>query len=356
MYRTKFRSGVKWTARRIIACVLLLVSFALVFFPWTTISVKIMGQKLTGSDLLSYGASFIGSSLPEVKTDIREEIYDFAQSALYDDGIYIDADKTADAVLTLLDGELTPFSATKVCTAMSSLFRQLKSHIRSSLNMGYPSTSPAMQNFITETSGKATVAAVAMWASVITFFLTFAWAAYSLLTGRRRGLIPYFISSLVLLAVFIVVTVSINNTISSIADTVYYLADGIFSMFGAYNMDYEEIRFFHLTAAGIICVLLIVASYFLSGLGGAVSVKLHPLPVLHISGKWKCGSCGQENSAGAGFCVRCGAKKPTPPSCAKCGRKISEGVLYCPHCGAPTGKPVTSDDGDIKLSGDLARR
>lgn len=324
------RFEVKWTAGRIITCVLLLVSFVLVLFPWTTISVKLMGTRYSGLDLIraaSYDSENVSSF--EIKTDLYKGISNLANDAA-DDGVRINARRTTNAIFNILSGKLTPINTADMCSTISGFLRQMKTYLVREGDWNYLDYSDpgdrAIMNLFTDVSVKVTIAAVAMWILVIAFFLSFAWAVYSLITDRKNGLIPYGISSLVLLIVFIVLTVSLNHAVSSAGS----LMDDIFGYFLPFNTSFAGMRFFHLTAAGIICVLSVAASYFLPGL---VSVEVPPLPNPHI-GKWKCGSCGQENSAGASFCVRCGAKKPEPPRCAKCGHRIRGGVLYCPYCGA----------------------
>ena len=47
----------------------------------------------------------------------------------------------------------------------------------------------------------------------------------------------------------------------------------------------------------------------------------------------KCVSCGQPLSAGAKFCVECGAKQPVVAFCSECGAKVSASAKFCPECG-----------------------
>jgi class 3 adenylate cyclase/tetratricopeptide (TPR) repeat protein len=45
----------------------------------------------------------------------------------------------------------------------------------------------------------------------------------------------------------------------------------------------------------------------------------------------RCPSCGQENPAGARFCLACGTRLPAV--CAQCGAALPDGARFCPACG-----------------------
>jgi len=51
--------------------------------------------------------------------------------------------------------------------------------------------------------------------------------------------------------------------------------------------------------------------------------------------KLSCWNCGQENPAGAKFCLRCG--KPQREACPECGAPVPEGAKFCANCGIPLG-------------------
>ncbi len=56
----------------------------------------------------------------------------------------------------------------------------------------------------------------------------------------------------------------------------------------------------------------------------------------------KCTKCGKELTAGAKFCVNCGAKVGNTPKrrCRKCGSEVGVGFNYCVNCGAKVDIPV----------------
>jgi len=51
--------------------------------------------------------------------------------------------------------------------------------------------------------------------------------------------------------------------------------------------------------------------------------------------KLSCWNCGQENPAGAKFCLSCG--KPLRQACPECGAPVPEGAKFCANCGIPLG-------------------
>ena len=56
-----------------------------------------------------------------------------------------------------------------------------------------------------------------------------------------------------------------------------------------------------------------------------------------------CPNCGQENSEGFKFCVKCGKglveSGAGPLTCPACGKENAQGALFCAHCGASLGAP-----------------
>ena len=53
-------------------------------------------------------------------------------------------------------------------------------------------------------------------------------------------------------------------------------------------------------------------------------------------GGWQCPQCGNECSAEAMFCMRCGTKRPQPQAqafCPSCGAPASPGAAFCMKCG-----------------------
>ena len=67
-----------------------------------------------------------------------------------------------------------------------------------------------------------------------------------------------------------------------------------------------------------------------------------------------CPGCGNENTAEASFCSKCGAAlpdlppreapRPEEPVCPQCGAPAAEGSLFCTQCGAQLQPPAGSPD------------
>ncbi|UCG40203.1 MAG: AAA family ATPase [Acidimicrobiia bacterium] len=59
-----------------------------------------------------------------------------------------------------------------------------------------------------------------------------------------------------------------------------------------------------------------------------------------------CANCGNENPAGAAFCMGCGSALAI--GCANCGTELPSGAAFCPSCGTPAGSSAESSEDPLR--------
>ena len=64
-------AGIRWTTKKNVVSVLLVLSFLMLFLPWMSISINAMGQKFTIPKMLDYLSIYNGYSA----TEFRAELY-----------------------------------------------------------------------------------------------------------------------------------------------------------------------------------------------------------------------------------------------------------------------------------------
>lgn len=54
---------------------------------------------------------------------------------------------------------------------------------------------------------------------------------------------------------------------------------------------------------------------------------------IRLNQNWECDECGKENDRKSAFCVFCGVERPKPMKCINCGTYLEKYMLFCPKCG-----------------------
>ena len=97
-----------WTAKKIIAFILLILSALLIIFPWMNAYVSILGQRLTIPRVLDYSSP---SGYSEFKTEIYEGLSELSRNMASEEGIYMSADQAMSVVELILNGRISPIDA-----------------------------------------------------------------------------------------------------------------------------------------------------------------------------------------------------------------------------------------------------
>lgn len=283
-----------WTAKKIIAFILLILSALLIIFPWMNAYVSILGQRLTIPRALDYSSP---SGYSAFKTEIYEGLSELSQN-MAEEGIYMSADQAMSAVELILNGRISPIDAARICSAAASVLAKMKACIVKEYQ-DYYGTDKIAADVILDVADKVAVAAVIMWVLIIGGAIALAFALYLLIKDKKYSAIPYFCFSALLLIVFVVATSKANDGIrryvGSMSD-VAYLLTGIDSG-NALSADFS---FFHLGISGILSFVFATGALVLSLLQKTGERRAETVE----SAGWYCSTCGRYNEGA--FCTNCG--------------------------------------------------
>lgn len=321
----------RFPAKKTIAVVLLLISFIMLFLPWISLSVYVMGQKLTISDLIQLSGVYEEYTSYELESEIYYSLQDLSEDMAYE-GVYMDPDQAMRMIKIVADGQLSPISSARVLSFLSDISNQMKNYLSYNMDEFY-GEEMIIASMIINAAGKVTAAAVAMWILVISAALTFILAIYFLKKDKKFATVPYFATSTVLLIVFIVFVSAVNNSLNKVASEFSSAVSFMLSFAGINGLPEQKIRILHMSASGFISVILAAAALFAVESKGLLAYTSVPLP----TGKWRCPTCGREISNKYTYCNVCGTRRDDLLSCKKCGRKMVAGTAFCPYCGAPSG-------------------
>ena len=321
----------RFPAKKTIAVILLLISFIMLVLPWISLSVYVMGQKLTISDLIQLSGVYEEYTSYELESEIYYSLQDLSEDMAYE-GVYMDPDQAMRMIKIVADGQLSPISSARVLSFLSDISNQMKNYLSYNMDEFY-GEEMIIASMIINAAGKVTAAAVAMWILVISAALTFILAIYFLKKDKKFATVPYFATSTVLLIVFIVFVSAVNNSLNKVASEFSSAVSFMLSFAGINGLPEQKIRILHMSASGFISVILAAAALFAVESKGLLAYTSVPLP----TGKWRCTTCGREISNKYTYCNVCGTRRDDLLSCKKCGRKMVAGTAFCPYCGAPSG-------------------
>lgn len=283
-----------WTAKKIIAFILLILSALLIISPWMNIYVNILGQRLTIPRVLGYS----DPSYSEIKTEIYEGLSELSRNMASEEGIYMSADQAMSAVELILNGRISPIDAARICSTGASILAKMKACMVKEYQ-DYYGTEKIVADVILDVADKAAVAAVIMWVLIIGGAIALAFALYLLIEDKKYSAIPYFCFSALLLIVFVVATSKANDGIrryvGSMSD-VAYLLTGI----DIGNGLSEDFSFFHLGISGILSFVFATGALVLSLLQKTGERRAETVE----SAGWYCSTCGRYNEGA--FCTNCG--------------------------------------------------
>lgn len=325
---------IEWTMQKIIAVILLVLSFIMFFLPWISISLNVMGQKITIPKMLDYVSMYEGYSSTQFKTEFYDALVDLSEDMAWE-GVHMDPNQAMATFELISDSNISPIDAARVCSFASKLLGEIEIYLTQNSQDLYGEERIAA-SMVTDTAGKVTFAAVMMWILVSGVLVTFTVSLYLMLKGKKYSVVPYLCMSLILLIASAVLTSKVNNGVKQIISTFSYGAASLFSELGISYSSTMDLSIFHLSIAGIFSFIFAAGALALSILDKGKLVRIS-IPEIKPIKKWTCPSCGSEMSAGSVFCSSCGTKRSDPLRCANCGRPIGKDVAFCPHCGTPSG-------------------
>lgn len=303
----------------------------MLFLPGISLSVDVMGQKLTISDLIQLSGVYEEYTSYELESEIYYSLQDLSEDMAYE-GVYMDPDQAMRMLKIVADGQLSPINSARVLSFLSDITNQMKDYLSYNMDEFY-GEEMLIANMIINAAGKVTATAAAMWILVVSAALTLILAIYFMKKDNKYAIVPYLATSAVLLIVFIVFVSVVNSSLNKVASEVSSALSFLLSFAGASRLPEQKIQIMHMSVSGFISVILAAAALFAVESEGSLAHASVTLPI----GKWRCPACGREISNKYAFCNVCGTRRDALLSCKRCGRKLAAGETLCSYCGTPSG-------------------
>ena len=139
--------------KKTIAVVLLLISFIMLFLPWISLSVDVMGQKLTISDLIQLSGVYEEYTSYELESEIYYSLQDLSEDMAYE-GVYMDPDQAMRMLKIVADGQLSPINSARVLSFLSDITNQMKDYLSYNMDEFY-GEEMLIANMIINAAGKS---------------------------------------------------------------------------------------------------------------------------------------------------------------------------------------------------------
>lgn len=277
--------------RKTIAIVLLVISFVFLFLPWMTVSLKVMGQKLTLPKLVNYVSMLDGTTPAEQKNELYDELV-WLSDDLIGEGINMDPYRAITMVELIYDGGISPLDAARVCAFSNSLLGETKQYIFRNSQYLY-GEEKVIASIAVEAAGKVTVVTVVLWILMIGAIIAFFVSLYLLLTDRKLAVVPFFSFVTILLLLFVFLVLKANHGLNEVGGIVSDGIAGLLNKIGISSSPNADLNIFHVGISAVLCFLF-------SGAAMALSM-LNPR-----RGRRICPACGRTVSFGDRVCTSCG--------------------------------------------------
>lgn len=311
------RASSKFSTRSLIALVMVVVSFLMLLFPWIHISAEVMGREYSLPDFVDLVCRYEGVSSDQLRLEMQKGISDFASEFAEDTGIFINPRRTASTIEKILDGNISLWDATTICTYGSGVLRDVQ---KASNQVFLELFDFAAMMKLKDTYQALTISAIVLWAIMAALIVTFGTAVFTLLSNGKRGVVAYTIMVVMTFIAFSVLSVKANNLLPDFLDE--------------FIVGVQGIGFCHLSFAPFACLICSIAAVLVTRLHKAEGkIRMPNIGSMENLTNWTC-SCGSRNKAGNRFCSSCGQKRPEKPQCA-CGATIIPGTRFCAKCGSP---------------------
>ena len=331
-------AGIRWTTKKIVSLVLLILSFLMLFLPWMSISINAMGQKFTIPKMLDYLSMYNGYSATEFRAELYDEFVELSEDMAWE-GVHMDPKQAMTTFELLSDSKISPLDAARICSFASNLLGETKNYLARNSQDLY-GEERILASMITDAAGKVAFAAVLMWVLVIGGIIAFVLSVLFLIKDKKYCVVPYLCISFLLLIFYAVMTSKVNSGVKQLISTFSYGAASFFSEFGINYSSSMDLSVFHLGIAGILSFIFATSALVLT-LVREDTISFVKIPTMDSPKKWTCPSCGSNMAATSLFCTSCGTKRPEVMRCTSCGRTLEKDVAFCPHCGASTTGRVT---------------
>ena len=331
------RTKVGTVVVRVLACLLLAASLAMLLLPWAELRVDDGGQRLTLRELAQNEERRSGRSFRELVLSRLSE---------RDEGLYAGLLRVMDP---LLDDEMSLLRVAASCTGAARWLDNYSTAVSQQTGGTEPETQTWVRS-VQASASKVQWTAAFLWILLIMLLITGAYAIYAAAVGYGFGVVPYLVCSVPAFVGALLAVSRGNAWYGGTSRSAWLLQTVILEFRSAGNpvsvpfrLGLGAILFEALLVAGLLLALCVPdrgarRRESVPAPRPAPAKTARPLPNV-----WRCAKCGTLMGDGV-YCVKCGSRKPEPRRCAGCGARLEEDARFCTSCGQPAENRQTTPE------------
>lgn len=307
-------------AVKVLACLLLLASLAMLLLPWLRLAVDTNQGRMELSEVLA----LLGQD--------KESILNLAGQGLVDSGVSVPGQPLRDLLDTALDGQYSLPTLAKLSGQTGKLCAAF----------GEAEAAQAMN-----------LVGYGVWGLVGLLALLGLIGLCCVFTDHRGGIVPYLLLAILAAAAAVLARAGANRFLEE-EGTAMLDQLGVGMLTGFFGIDIHIVK---MGIAAYLCPFLALLALLLMGIRKRQPAQTQGKPATPYPARkdgkspaadeqaahpaapegWACPNCGSVRAAGENFCSVCGTerpKQPEPRSCPVCGRPMKPGDAFCRDCGA----------------------
>lgn len=315
---TPSRNNYKMPEKRMIALILVVISFLMLLLPLVQVSVKLGDKSYSLSKLVDRACRYEGTTKKQFLMEMRADLSDTFMEMEEETGVHLDAKKTVKMIEKILSGKMSLLDGATLCSSMNSMVKKVTeamSENMSELSKGERATMMTLE----DASKSTTAASIVLWFMVIVLLGTFVFAIISLLQNQKTGVIAFLAAIGLLLLGSLIFVGKLN---SAIQDALVFAMDGledVLEMFGGSPYELMDQKLFHITAAPFLSLICAAAATVLMTVQiGNIKIPnnikipdtIQGINIGADTASWDCPACGAKNRSSSRFCPHCGQSRP----------------------------------------------
>lgn len=305
---------------KVLACLLLLASLAMLLFPWIRLAVDTNQGRMELTEVLA----LVGQD--------KESIMNLACQGLADSGVSVPGQSLRDLLDTALDGQYSLPTLAKLCGQTGKLCEAFGE---------------------AETAQTVNMVGYGIWGLLGLLALLGLIGFCCVFTDHRGGIVPYLLLAILSMTAVILVRAGANRYLEE-EGTAMLNQWGVGMITGFFGIDIHIVK---MGISAYLCPVLALLALLLMGIRKKQPAPSRKEPVTPYPARkdakgpaaneqtaapaapegWTCPNCGSVRTAGENFCGICGTerpKQPEPRCCPVCGRPVKPGDAFCRDCGA----------------------
>ena len=307
-------------AVKVLACLLLLASLAMLLLPWLRLAVDTNQGRMDLTEVLA----LVGQD--------KESVLNLAGQGLAESGVQVPGQTLRDLLDTALNGQYSLPTLAKLSGQTGKLCAAF----------GEAEAAKAMN-----------LVGYGIWGLLGLLALLGVIGLCCVFTDHRGGIVPYLLLAILTTAAVILVRSGANRYLEEEGMAMLnQWGDGMLT--GFFGIDIHIVK---MGIAAYVCPVLALLALLLMGIRKKRPAQSKREPVTPYPARkdakapaeseqpaapaapegWTCPNCGSVRNGGENFCAICGTerpKEPEPPFCPICGRPVKSGDAFCRDCGA----------------------